>query len=465
MSMDSEHDMPLSISRVECCDCECACVTTKRSNSGAWLRKLGAFEVEEGGFEIPGLDTAKVQLVDECVLLREMVTRQKQRIDDLSVELEEERNASASSASEAMSMILRLQREKAEVQMEFRQYKRVVEEKIVHDGEEILALEDLLYKREQIIKSLTCEMESYKHRMMSYGLTEVETEGEVVRSRNNSKDYWEAQHDTFTYDYPSTECSSYENQFSNDEVNSDVVEVEKHVFRELPQPRGQIEDLEYRTKQLEESQPDVEIFGTKNVLEKVEGSHSPRYRHGRKSSTDSSSSIYASVKESTDVAYDLGRAKEKECVHVHSEKKSNLEMVDTELEVGDDMSERVHTLEDIKKLYMKLQALEADRESMRQALISVGTEKAQLVLLKEITQQLCQDLSLAKTLPVRNTSVSGSFSIFSFLKWIMSFVYWRRKARQCRYMFGMSAHNIGLLVLLDKGIRVRRWRSISSTKV
>ena len=46
---------------------------------------------------------------------------------------------------------------------------------------------------------------------------------------------------------------------------------------------------------------------------------------------------------------------------------------------------------DIKKLYMRLEALEADRESMRQALVAMRTEKAQLVLLREIAQQLAKD--------------------------------------------------------------------------
>ncbi|KAJ0972551.1 hypothetical protein J5N97_020510 [Dioscorea zingiberensis] len=39
---------------------------------------------------------------------------------------------------------------------------------------------------------------------------------------------------------------------------------------------------------------------------------------------------------------------------------------------------------DMKKLYMRLQALKVDRESMRQAIISMRIENAQLVLLTEI---------------------------------------------------------------------------------
>jgi hypothetical protein len=40
---------------------------------------------------------------------------------------------------------------------------------------------------------------------------------------------------------------------------------------------------------------------------------------------------------------------------------------------------------------VRMQALEADRESMRQAIMSMGAEKAQVMLLKEIAQKLCKD--------------------------------------------------------------------------
>lgn len=46
--------------------------------------------------------------------------------------------------------------------------------------------------------------------------------------------------------------------------------------------------------------------------------------------------------------------------------------------------------EEIQKLKARLQALEADRESMRHAIMSMGDEKAQVVLLREIAQQLCK---------------------------------------------------------------------------
>lgn len=59
-----------------------------------------------------------------------------------------ERNAAASTADEAMAMILRLQKEKAEIGMEARQYRQMVEEKSAHDEEEMEILKEIIMRQE-----------------------------------------------------------------------------------------------------------------------------------------------------------------------------------------------------------------------------------------------------------------------------------------------------------------------------
>ncbi|XP_059646540.1 myosin-binding protein 7 [Cornus florida] len=513
-------DLETTTSLVKCCDCGCSnCSLMNRSFSGTWLRsvKRKADDLEEGNkFTIPGLNfqqVARVEIENECVALREMVSSQQQTIEDLFIELDEERNASSSAANEAMSMILRLQREKAETQMEARQFKRFAEEKIAHDQHELAVLEDLLYKREQAIQSLSCEVRAYKLRMMSFGLTEAEADGEKSGfTRNNSAVDLDPQFESPTYDYPPLKCNLSNNQ-AYPEIDNDVADVEKYVFGETPRSRESLKDLEYRINQLERSprhnQPDGEFPGTKNVLEKVTVGNSPRrFRHFRRFSTDSSGSFSATVKEMAPTfAPDSPRlgTSFRKTEYFQTEDYSNLKKVDSASEIGDDMSDRVYTIDsvhqgvpyngvmgpktsigiyedypatpreslnrtdmedpDIKKLYMRLQALEADRESMRQALISMRTDKAQLVLLKEIAQQLCNEMSPGRKIPVKNLSVVRSFSFLSIFKWILSFVLWKRKARRSKYMFGLSANNAGLLTLLDKGPRIGQWRCIRSTQV
>ncbi|XP_073052494.1 myosin-binding protein 7-like isoform X2 [Primulina eburnea] len=508
-----------STSLVKCCECECSCSVMNRSLSGTYLRtvkrKYDEFE-EEREFEIPGLiipQNARVEMGNECVALREMVSSQQVTIQNLISELEEERNASSSAANEAMSMILRLQREKAEIQMEAKQFKRYAEEKMAHDQQEMLALEDLLYKRELAIHSLTCEVQAYKHRMMSYGLTENEAAGENGMSRNNS--LTENLQGQFEFPpceiYPPLKCNS------QDCVDGDdgATDIEKYAFGETPRTRDQFKDLERRICHLEESprtvKPCGEYSGSKSFLEKVVVGQSPRQpRHLKKFSTDSSNSLLATWEEKgPDIATDspkFGRSFKKSELS-HLEEISNSRKVDNASEVGDDFSDRVYTIDSVKqgalpnglmdvnatvafrdeemtsqmesptqmespnylpvkdieiqKLYARLHALEADRESMRQTIISVGTDKAQLMLLKEIAQNWCQDMSPAKSMPTRKSSAVGSFSFMSVFKWITGFVFWRRKAHKCRYMFGLSANNVGLLMLLDRRPRVGQRRCIS----
>ncbi|XP_028784835.1 myosin-binding protein 7-like [Neltuma alba] len=500
--MDSDA-VPISSQSVKCCDCGCRCSLVAES-PGAWIRsvKRKHDEFERGNqLFLPALNyfsVARVQIENECAALREIVSRQQKTIQDLYAELEEERNASSTAANEAMSMILRLQREKAEIQMEARQFKSFVEEKMLHDREEVLAFEDLLYKREQAIESLTCEVQAYKHRMMSYGLTESEADGRSLYMEDFDPEYEPSIHE-----YPPLKCNVNEMHGTKD---ADDVDVEKYAFGETP--RDRLKNLESRISQMERnptySQVDGDISG-KNILEKVIVGQSPRpSKHSRKLSGDSGTyagmgremrpeSFVDSPKLSTSF---------RKIDHISlPEDPSNMKKVDDASEAGDDTSDRVYTIDsihngpstngfkeakpvsgvyedysttprvdnvfgyedpDIKKLYMRLQALEADRESMKQAIVSMSTDKAQIVLLREIAQHLCKEMSPQRKMAVKRPS-AGRFS--SIIKTITAAFSWRKKARQCKHTFGQSANGVGLQTLLDNGPRVRQWRCLSSTQL
>ncbi|KAK9290979.1 hypothetical protein L1049_009161 [Liquidambar formosana] len=512
-------DSKASTELVKCCNCGCSC-SLNNGYSEEWIRsvkrKFNEFQEDVKQFVVPGIDyssVARVQIENECEALREMVSSQQESIQDLYMELEEERNASSSAANEALSMILRLQREKAEIQMEARQFKRFAEEKMVHDQQELLALEDLLYKREQAIQSLTCEVQAYKHRMMSYGLTEAEAEGERGGDSRNQGMVDDNQFEFHMYDYPPLKCNLNETHGPPD-VDNDATDVEKYAFGETPRAREHLKNLEYRICQMERSpsnnQLDGDFPGAKNILEKmIVGQSVSQPRHSRMLSTDSSGSFVAFTKETgpdfTTESPRPGGSFKKTEYFSQKEDYSTLRKLDNASEIGDEMSDRVYTIDsvhngvpyngvtepkagvgiyedytttpresqcqadvadpDIKKLYMRLQALEADRESMRQAIISMRTDKAQLVLLREIAQHLCKEMSPERSMPVKKPSLFGSFSFVSMLKWIVSFVFWRKKACRSKYMFGLSADNVGLLMLLERGPRMRKWRCLTSTQV
>ncbi|CAO2827156.1 unnamed protein product [Amaranthus hypochondriacus] len=492
----------------QCCDCGCTCsLTVNSSSNGAWIRSVKRKYDEfgkSGRYLIPGLEifpVARVRIENECKLLRETVGSQQATIQELCLELEEERNAASSAANETMSMILRLQNEKAEVLMESRQFKRFAEEKMSHDAQEISALEEVLYKKEQSIQSLTFEIQAYKHRMMSYGLSESEAEGmKGSYSRNPS---FSNDLESSMCAYPQLRCDMYESQ-EQLELDDDV-DFEKYPFGEIPGGQD-LKSLEYRINQMEGTPRGDQMnadFGSRNVLEKVVIGQSPRRsRQSRRFSTDNNASLLGFSRDmGPDHTMDSPRFgtsfKRMDCVA------EELRKTDGASDFEDDMCDRVYTIDsihhgapynnfmepkaaakfgddylsspksidrgdlgdpDVKKLSMRLQALEADRESMRQTIMSMQTDKAQYMLLREIAQHLCRDMAPASCIPVQKPYIARRFSIMAVFKWILS-VFWRKRARQSKYMFEQTADNMGLRMLLDKSSPSKPWRCVSKTQV
>lgn len=102
-------------------------------------------------------------------ILKETLCTQQKLLQKLYNELEAEREASSSAASEAMSMILRLQGEKAAVQMEAEQYKRLAEEKMGY-AEELLAIfEDVMCQKDMEMAALDSQVQVYRYKLLSMG--------------------------------------------------------------------------------------------------------------------------------------------------------------------------------------------------------------------------------------------------------------------------------------------------------
>ncbi|KAK4415182.1 Myosin-binding protein 7 [Sesamum alatum] len=105
----------------------------------------------------------------EISALKETLCDQQKLLQKLYNELDAEREASASAASEALSVILRLQGEKAAVQMEAEQYKRLAEEKICHAEESFAIIEDIIYQKEMEVAALDYQVQSYRYKLISMG--------------------------------------------------------------------------------------------------------------------------------------------------------------------------------------------------------------------------------------------------------------------------------------------------------
>lgn len=102
----------------------------------------------------------------------------------LYLELEKERSAAETAAEETMAMISRLQKEKASIEMEARQFKRMAEEKLVYDEEAIEILKEILVRREREKLDLEDEVDMYRQSLLRDGTDKWER-----KSCNESEEY------------------------------------------------------------------------------------------------------------------------------------------------------------------------------------------------------------------------------------------------------------------------------------
>ncbi|KAJ0255354.1 GTD-binding domain-containing protein [Hirschfeldia incana] len=421
--MDSELSFP-SRDVVKCCDFGCD-YSLGACSSDSWTRTVKRkYNKEENMLLLhassDSSSNARLLVENQCAALLEDLSLQRETVKDLHLELEEERNAAASAANETMSMILRLQREKAEIQMEARQFKGFAEEKMMHDQEKIEALEELLYEKEQAIEDLSYEVEAYKDRLLSCGITEAEMQDQILGFGRDSSTVGI---DVYPCDFTSLKC--------------------------------RVDD------------------GNVEVVEKLMVGQSPYY--DQNSPLGAAKEINGTCLEDSPMSCSSDRVYTIDSIHVGV---SEVKIEDEHSKVikgklnGDHwhspryQEQVVMTEPDIEKLYTRLQALEADRESLRHTIVSMRTDKAQLVLLKEIAQHLSKETVASKRRNLVSKMPSfKAFCVVTVFKWIVSFVSWTRKAKQNKYLYNLSANNMGMLMILGEGSRTRRWSCLTSSHV
>ncbi|KAH1069080.1 hypothetical protein AAZX31_03G073800 [Glycine max] len=116
---------------------------------------------------------------DRVKMLENALEEEKAAYAALYLELEKERAAAATAADETMAMISRLQEEKASMELEMRQYLRIIEERVAYDEEEMDILQEILIRRERENHFLEKELDTYrqmdsKGSDQSYGKAKVQ---------------------------------------------------------------------------------------------------------------------------------------------------------------------------------------------------------------------------------------------------------------------------------------------------
>ncbi|KAL9272734.1 Myosin-binding protein 3-like protein [Drosera capensis] len=100
---------------------------------------------------------------NSIIVLKQALEEAQAARASLWSELEKERIAAATAADEAMAMILRLQQEKASIEMDARQYQRIIEEKSTYDEEEMGILKEIIVRREREKHFLEKQVEAFRN--------------------------------------------------------------------------------------------------------------------------------------------------------------------------------------------------------------------------------------------------------------------------------------------------------------
>ncbi|GLU08699.1 hypothetical protein SLE2022_255960 [Rubroshorea leprosula] len=157
--------------------------------------------------------------------LKKALQKEHSACKALYLELEKERSSAATAADEAMAMILRLQEEKASVEMEARQYYRMIEEKAAYDAEEMNILKEILLRREKEKHFLEQEVECYRQMLFGKEQLDVDmhnmtaTGGQIVSSLYSSEVPALTSHQPNESDVEKEKAKN-SNVFSDDDVTS-----------------------------------------------------------------------------------------------------------------------------------------------------------------------------------------------------------------------------------------------------
>ncbi|CAK9881088.1 unnamed protein product [Sphagnum jensenii] len=255
-------------------------------------------------------------------------------------ELEKERNAAATAANEAMAMITRLQEEKALVQMEARQFQRMVEEKTVYDQEAMEILKEVLARREEEKNQLEDEMRKCKTKLLGRDQATV-----PERRRNETMQ---------------PGCSSRDTEDKR-EIEEKRLSVLEYVWK--------FEEQLHHHQQGGRQPPSAPTGGRPKSAGDEQTSEDERRRtmcHHSNSSPQKAATV----------------------VSGKLEKEENLgEDDETCRSMG--LGARAPSVDkEIMHLTLRLKTLEADRHLMKQTIESLRRENVEMKLLQEIAQQL-----------------------------------------------------------------------------
>ncbi|GAB4840424.1 hypothetical protein Ancab_021191 [Ancistrocladus abbreviatus] len=399
-------------------------------------KESGAEESLDGSIvsEIEGADG--VQTIEQ---LKSALRAERKALRTLYAELEEERNAAAVAANQTMAMINRLQEEKATMQMDALHYQRMMEEQVEYDQEALQMLNEVVVKREMEKQELEKELEICRKKVMDYEEKErlrilSRRKDSSTRSRTSSASCSNGEEsDGLSVDLNSepkeedTSCSHEANgrhsdtpvdtvlnlqesmaSFEEERISilQELKALEEKLFTLSTEEEEHFKNMKPFEKFYEENGKDfdrsfkisTETNGTENGFSNTNGKH-----HQEKRINGSIPKQLLPLFDAAELEYEDGELNGNE-PGSNSIQLSKSPLTKFELE------ERRFVIEDeVDQVYERLQALEADREFLKNCIGSLRKGDRGIDLLQEILQHL-RDLKNVE-LQARNLSDAASYKV------------------------------------------------------
>ncbi|MCD7472087.1 hypothetical protein HAX54_013022 [Datura stramonium] len=352
--------------------------------------------------ELEGGDT-----VSTIEHLKSALKAERKALHALYTELEEERSASAVAANQTMAMINKLQEEKSAMQMEALQYQRMMEEQSEYDQEALQLLNELMVKREKEKQELEKELEVYRKRLLEYEAKEKtprmlkrSKDGSVARSGFSSASYSNGEDSEELSIDLNKEAKEDDSFYCHQECEDHKVQVDavldlEDAFVDFEEERMSI--LE-QLKMLEEKLITMDDEDAKKFEDDrpMEDSYRENGNH-----TEEISHLDGEIDEHANVFLSEMNGK----LIINAEGKGLLPLFDAMSDENGDVmlnehengfhsngvhekNKKLDVEEELDQLHERLQALEADREFLKNCISSLKKGDKGMVLLHEILQHL-----------------------------------------------------------------------------
>ncbi|GAB4828746.1 hypothetical protein Ancab_018415 [Ancistrocladus abbreviatus] len=399
-------------------------------------KESGAEESLDGSIISESEGGDGVQSIEQ---LKSAFRAERKALHALYAELEEERNAAAVAANQTMAMINRLQDEKATMQMEALHYQRMMEEQAEYDQEALQMLNEVIVKRETEKQELEKELEMYRKKVMDYEEKERlrklgSRKDSSTRSRASSASCSNGEEsDGLSIDLNSelkeedVSCNHEANGYHDDTPVDAILNLQESMASFEGERMSILQEL----KALEEklftlSTEEEEHFENMKPFEKFYEENGKDFHRSFTANTQTNSveNGFSSTNDKHHQEKGLNGSMPKQLLPLFDAAESEFE--DGELNRYEPVSDsiilskspstkyelekrRLAIEDEVDQVYERLQALEADREFLKNCILSLRKGDKGIDLLHEILQHL-RDLKNVE-LQARNLSDATSYKV------------------------------------------------------